>query len=75
MTKTTFITGEEWLAADYRLSRDDRLYGASSLVAQKSRGRRPDATQHPYDTATLSPHFTWHLPAGAEIVSERVLRD
>jgi hypothetical protein len=75
MPKTTFITDADWLVIDYRLSHDDRLYGASPLVVQELKGKRPDATSHPFDTATLRPHSTWHLPVGAEVVSERVLRD
>ena len=75
MPKTTFITDVDWLAVDYRLSHGDRLYGASPFVVQTSKGKRPDATPHPFDTATLPPHSSWQLPAGAEVVNERVLRD
>lgn len=75
MSKTMFITDADWLAVDYRLSHDDRLYGASPFVVQELRGKRPDATPRPFDTATLPPHSTWDLPAGAEAVNERVLRD
>jgi len=73
--KTTFTTDADWLVVDYRLPHDDRLYGASPLVVQESKGKRPDATPHPFDTATVPPHSIWHLPAGAEVVNERVLRD
>ena len=75
MPKTTFITEENWLAVDYRLSHDDRIYGASLFVVQASRGKRPDATLHPFDTAMLRPHTTWQLPLGAEVVNERFLSD
>lgn len=75
MSKTMFSTGADWLVIDYRLSHGDRLYGASPCVVQELRGKRPDATAHPFDTATLPPHSTWDLPVGAEVVNERVLRD
>ena len=75
MPKTTFTTDANWLAVDYRLSREDRLYGANANVVESSRGKRPDATPHPFETAMLKPHSTWHLPAGAEVVNERVLSD
>lgn len=45
------------------------------MGATELRGKRPDATPHPFDTATLQPHSTWDLPAGAEAVNKRVLRD
>jgi len=70
-----FVTDTNWLAIDYRLSIDDRVYSATPGVVQKLNGKRPDATLQPFDTATLRPHSTWQLPAGAEIVNERVLRD
>jgi hypothetical protein len=73
--KTTFNTDADWMAIDYRLSRHDRLYGANPFVVAELKGKRPDATPHPFDTVTLRPHSTWHLPAGAEVVNERVLRD
>ena len=75
MLKTTFITDTQWLVVDYRLSRHDRIYEASPTVVERSRGKRPDATPCPYDTATLHPHSSWQLPAGAQVVRERVLND
>lgn len=75
MHKTTFNTENDWLVVNYKLSRLDRLYGASPSVVEVSKGKRPDATLQPYDTATLAPHSTWHLPAGAQVVDERVLSD
>ena len=75
MLKTTFITGTDWLVVDYRLSCHDRIYEASPSMVESSRGKRPDASPHPYDTATLHPHSSWQLPAGAQIVGERELSD
>jgi len=75
MTKTTFNTESDWLAVDYILSRKDRIYDASPHVVLARRGKRPDATPHSFDTATLRPYSCWQLPAGAEVVNERILRD
>ena len=75
MLTTTFMTGTEWLVVDYRLPRHDRIYEASPSLVESSRGKRPDATPCPYDTVTLHPHSTWELPAGAQVVKQRVLSD
>lgn len=72
--KTSITAGQYWLAIDYKLPPEQRLYNASSDVVKVRKNKRPDATSSPFDTEVIGPRTSWDLPPLAELINKRELR-
>ena len=69
-----FTAGEHWLAIDYKLPHEKRIYNAAPFVVEATKGKKRSATTYAFDTEMIAPGGSWDLPAQATFIHERVLR-